>query len=261
MPPFLHLTEPEIRSLLAYLRQLAEVPAAEKDRFGLQESSLRVGEHIVKSTCHICHDAVGPNPTPGQLLEGAIPPLSTLPSRVSLSEFVRKVTRGAPTVMGSPPLACRGRKPVFYYLSQDEAAAAYLYPTQYSPYEWLAPDENSKVLPPYYQGDNFPDSSPAATNSDRAQTTSAAWPASHNSPPAQLMHDADTEIMALRSVVGLLVFLLIAGGLGFTFNEFRRLSLMTAKRTGMTTRETHARAMPGTPSSGETLPERSKIAS
>jgi hypothetical protein len=66
-------------------------------------------------------------------LEGAIPPLATLTTRVGLPDFVRKVTKGAPIIMGTPPTSYRGRMSVFVYLSQDEAAAAYLYLSRYPP--------------------------------------------------------------------------------------------------------------------------------
>jgi mono/diheme cytochrome c family protein len=135
MPPFPQLSEAEIRSLVAYLKQLAGVPGAERKQIAIEESPTRVGEQIVKSTCHICHSAAGPNPDPQQLLEGAIPSLHTLTTRTSLPEFVRKVTDGAPILMGTPPLSCRGRMPVFDYLSEDEAANAYMYLTNYPPQE------------------------------------------------------------------------------------------------------------------------------
>ncbi len=137
MPPFAHLSEAEITSLVAYLEQLAEVPGADRKQIAIKESNYRVGEQIVKSTCHICHSAVGPNPTPQQLMGGAIPPLSTLLRRTSLSDFVRKVTHGAPVVMGEPRISYRdlyrGKMPVFVYLSQEEAADAYMYLTAYPP--------------------------------------------------------------------------------------------------------------------------------
>jgi mono/diheme cytochrome c family protein len=133
MPAFSQLNENEIRALLAYLKQLSGIPGAEKSQVAIDESPYRVGELLVKSTCHVCHGAVGPNPNPEQIAGGAIPPLSTLASRAALPEFVRKVTAGAPIVMGSPALPCRGRMPVFDYLSQDEAADIYLYLTLYPP--------------------------------------------------------------------------------------------------------------------------------
>jgi len=105
MPPFPQLSEVEIRSIVAFLEQLSEVPGAERNQLAVNESPTRVGEHIVKSTCHICHSAAGPNPDPQQLYEGAIPPLSSLTTRTSLPEFIRKVTIGAPIGMGAAPLS------------------------------------------------------------------------------------------------------------------------------------------------------------
>ncbi|MGA8145514.1 MAG: cytochrome c [Candidatus Acidiferrales bacterium] len=132
MPPPT-LSDVEIRSLVAYLEQLSDVPGAAARQVTVKESSYRIGEHIVKSTCHVCHSATGPNPDAEQIYDGAIPPLSSLTTRVSLPQFVRKVTSGAPIVMGAPPAPYRGRMPVFQYLSQDEAAAAYLYLMLYPP--------------------------------------------------------------------------------------------------------------------------------
>ena len=96
-------------------------------------AGLKSIEHIVKSTCHVCHSSTGTNPTPQQIFEGAIPPLSALSTRVGLPAFVRKVTSGAPITMGTPPVQYRGRMPVFYYLTQDEASAAYMYLSAYPP--------------------------------------------------------------------------------------------------------------------------------
>jgi mono/diheme cytochrome c family protein len=129
MPSFPHLTEAEIRSLVAYLKQLAGVPGAASEQVVVQESHLRIGEHIVKSTCHTCHSATGADPEPQQIWDGAIPPLSALPPRKGQPEFIRKVTYGAPILMGTPPMLYRGRMPVFYYLSEQEAADVYLYLT------------------------------------------------------------------------------------------------------------------------------------
>lgn len=128
-----YLTDPEVRSLYAYLRVLAGVPGAEKRQVPITEPPLRVGEHIVKSTCHICHASVGHNPSPQQLLEGQIPPLSSLTSRLSLNEFVTKVTMGAPVLEGPIPTPVRGHMPAFTFLKPDEVADAYLYLSLYPP--------------------------------------------------------------------------------------------------------------------------------
>jgi len=127
------LTDAEVRSLFAYLRQLAGIPGAERQQVPVVEPPLRVGEHIVKSTCHICHGSVGHNPSPRELLEGQIPPLNSFTSRLGLNEFVTKVTVGSSVLEGSPVLAVRGHMPVFTYLSPDEAADAYLYLSLYPP--------------------------------------------------------------------------------------------------------------------------------
>ncbi len=131
LPPT--LSEEEIRSLVPYIEQLSGVAGAENNQIAVKESSDRVGEHIVKSTCHVCHSATGPIPDPEQILQGAFPPLSTLTTRVSLPDFVRKITSGALILSGTPPALHRGRMPVFSYLSQDEAAAAYQYLLRYPP--------------------------------------------------------------------------------------------------------------------------------
>jgi mono/diheme cytochrome c family protein len=128
-----NLTDAEVRSLYAYLRHLAGIPGAERQQVPVVEPALRVGEHIVKSTCHICHASVGHNPSPQELSEAQIPPLSSLTSRLSLNEFVTKVTVGTPVLEGAPAIPVRGRMPVFTYLTPDEAADAYLYLSLYPP--------------------------------------------------------------------------------------------------------------------------------
>jgi mono/diheme cytochrome c family protein len=133
MPAFGYLSPAEIRSLIAYLKQLAAVPGATGEQLEVRESFVRVGEQIVKSTCHVCHSADGPNPSPKQLEDGAIPPLGTLTARTTLPELVRKVTVGAPIVMGDPPTYYRGRMPVFDYFSQSEAASVHAYLALYVP--------------------------------------------------------------------------------------------------------------------------------
>ena len=136
MPAFSQLNSAEIQSLLEYLKHLSGVPGAKE--LTITAAPMRVGELIVKSTCHTCHDATGPNPSPEQLESGAIPPLETLTIRADELQFIRKVTAGAPILMGTPPTLHRGRMPVFYYLSREEAADVYLYLLNYPPTSLVA---------------------------------------------------------------------------------------------------------------------------
>lgn len=208
MPPFPHLSEPEVRAIFAYLKQLAGVPGAEKQQAAVEESRVRVGEHIVKSTCHICHNAAGPNPNPEQLLKGAIPPLNTLTTRTSLPEFERKIRTGAPIVMGTPRSMFRGRMPVFYYLGADEVEDAYLYLRLFPSYEAYEQNQAaSKVVP-------------GVMNSE----PTTALPPSKRS---------DLTMVPLPVAAEIFVALLMAGGLGFTVREVRRLSAESQVRKAL----------------------------
>src|SRR5271157_1928667 len=214
MPAFPHLREAELNSLIAYLRQLAGVRGAQGEQVAVREPRVRVGEHIVKSTCHVCHSAAGPNPNPEQLYEGAIPPLNTLALRTSRPEFIRKVTHGAPVIMGVPPDSYRGRMPVFYYLSEDEAADVYLYLTRYPPYPWATLDPTI-----------------AASLQDRStaepaqQVTAASFVA--NAGLAEVRPTtlgAVAKIAALPVLLALIAILFLVLGLGLTAWELKRLS-------------------------------------
>ena len=216
MPAFPHLRDEEINSLVAYLRQLAGVRGAEGEQFAVREARMQVGEHIVKSTCHICHSAAGPNPSLQQLYEGAIPPLNTLTLRTTRAEFIRKVTHGAPIVMGTPPEPFRGRMPVFYYLSEEEAADAYLYLTRYPPYEWAILDPGPTAI---------------AGQSDTGGPESATPLASGASLVASAGHtevrsaaSADTEFAVLPVLAGFMAVVLLGLGFAFTVCEMKRLS-------------------------------------
>ena len=213
MPPFPHLNEPEVRAIVAYLKQLAEVPGAEKQQATVEESRLRVGEHIVKSTCHICHDAAGQNPNPEQLFNGAIPPLNTLTTRTSLPEFERKIRSGAPIVMGTPPSPFRGRMPVFYYLSEDEVADAYLYLRVYPP-EWTVPD-------------------PVVPAPEQKQAASKILPLGFNVEPTAVARPSNARdlIMIVFPLASeIFVALLLVGGFWYTLREIRRLTTISRSR-------------------------------
>ncbi len=133
MPAFAHLSGAEIRALLAYVEWLAGVPGAGGGQMRLVEPASRVGEQVVKGTCHICHDATGPWPDRRALLEGAMPSLASVAGQRNLHDVVTKVRVGKPVIMGNPDLMYRGRMPVFDYLSDREVAAGYAYLNAYPP--------------------------------------------------------------------------------------------------------------------------------
>jgi len=132
MPPREYLQRPDIDTLYAYLTTLAghETAASKHETVSVD----RLGEFVVKGTCHICHDATGPRPTSeAMLVQGSIPPLSSLLADKPIADFLYKVRTGAPVKMGDPPYPHRGRMPVFYYLTDAEIVAAYRYLSAYPP--------------------------------------------------------------------------------------------------------------------------------
>jgi mono/diheme cytochrome c family protein len=220
MPSFPHLSEAEVNSLIAYLRLLAGVHGAEAEQLAVQEQSVRVGEHIAKSTCHICHSAAGANPTAQELYMGAIPPLSTLVLRTNQAQFVRKVTRGAPILMGTPPQFMRGRMPVFYYLSEEEAADIYSYLRSYPPYEYAVLDAATVSSAPASSADTnelTPRPEPAST---MLPASPARQPASEQSEPVL----ADGQVVILAVLLGLMASMVLLLGFWFSVRELRRLS-------------------------------------
>ena len=133
MPSFGHLTDKEVQALMAYLELLSGVPGAEKRQLVVTEPVSRIGELLVKGTCHTCHAATGRWPDPEELLQGAVPPLGSFSTERSAYQVIRKVRYGAPVVMGRAFVTYRGRMPVFDYLKDDEVSAAYLYLLIYPP--------------------------------------------------------------------------------------------------------------------------------
>lgn len=131
MPAFAHLQGVEVDALLAYLHELAGVPGADKEQMVMSEPTVRVGEHLVKGTCHTCHDSTGPGSglqpvaTPGH-----VPSLASLMRDRSVDEVVRKVLKGTPI---PEKAAQRGEMPVFRYLTRDDIIAVYDYLATYPP--------------------------------------------------------------------------------------------------------------------------------
>jgi mono/diheme cytochrome c family protein len=133
MPSFDHLSDDEIGALRPYLDQMAGLPGVEARLHYIAKPSARVGELIVKGTCHICHDATGPENVPTTVLSDIIPPLASMPHQKSFAEFVRKVREGARIPLGSGGVSSRGRMPIFNYLTEREVEAAYSYLSLYPP--------------------------------------------------------------------------------------------------------------------------------
>ena len=96
MPALAHLQEADINALYAYLTQLAGSPDA-SPQSRRTTSWARLGEHVVKGTCHICHDAVGPRPSGQALAQGTIPPFTTLLEDKPVVDFVTKVRAARPS--------------------------------------------------------------------------------------------------------------------------------------------------------------------
>jgi len=219
MPAFSHLNDQETRALLAYVMQLAEVPGYSNDGTLVRVSRVRVGELIARSTCHTCHSATGHDPGPEELMAGAIPPLSKLTARKNQTEFIRKVTSGAPVLMGAPPTLCRGRMPVFFYLSEEEAADVYLYLALYPPAEQNTTSPlvaaSLNYDPPSGKGpqSGVPVSSARNLEPEREELSKAGW-----------------LQMAALPWLAVFVMFVLAGGLYFTFREFKRLSTASAAR-------------------------------
>lgn len=215
MPSFGHLNELEMRLLVAYLNQLAHVPGADKKAIALRESPVRIGELIVKSTCHTCHAATGANPTTAEMFAGAIPPLSAIPTRVDQVQLVRKVTRGAPVAMGSTASLYRGRMPVFNYLTEDDAADVYEYLVQYPPAESVTFDRVDQTT---IAGTS--DYHPAASMT-KLRAEAAAGPQTALSRPP--VSGRNYEYFLLPAGVGFFAVVLTSM-CWITLHEFRRLS-------------------------------------
>ena len=149
MPPFTHLRGDEIEALMTYLRQLAGAPSSADDVEFVSESAARVGEHVIKGTCHTCHGATGPGSGHMAMMRGVIPSLASMPSQLSLDSVVLQVENGSSSMMrgmmggggmgdmmgGRPSRSSESRQlmPAFPYFTEPEVAAAYFYLSRYTP--------------------------------------------------------------------------------------------------------------------------------
>jgi mono/diheme cytochrome c family protein len=129
MLPFRHLQGEEVNALMQYLQQYVGVPESQGEEILVMQSVSRVGEHLVKGTCHICHDAAGPGRGRMGMMGGIIPSLASFPWEQSMQGLVWQVELGSrPMMMGWL------RMPAYPYITSEEAAASYLYLVQYPPY-------------------------------------------------------------------------------------------------------------------------------
>jgi hypothetical protein len=116
--------------------------------------------------------------------------------------------------MGTPPELCRGRMPVFYYLSEQEAADVYLYLLHYPPTERdtpAAPLAAATLVVRHTSGNglNSPPPTSPATGEARQEREFTASP----------------DVLMLVWVAGAsFVLFAILGGLFFTIHIFKRLS-------------------------------------
>ena len=88
MPAFGQISDHEYAVLRPYLDDLAGVNPRKTGPRTIAEPADRVGELIVKGTCHICHDATHFDQRPTTVLSGAIPSLASLPHDKTFGEFV-----------------------------------------------------------------------------------------------------------------------------------------------------------------------------
>jgi mono/diheme cytochrome c family protein len=131
MPPFRRLKGKEVNALMQYLKRHAGVPESQGKDILVQQTVPRVGEHLMKGTCHICHDAAGPGSGHmGMMMGGIIPSLASFPWEQSMQSLVWQVELGSRTMMmmGDP------RMPAYPYITANETAASYLYLVKYPPY-------------------------------------------------------------------------------------------------------------------------------
>jgi mono/diheme cytochrome c family protein len=133
MPAFGQISDQEYAILRPYLDELAGVSTAKSGHRTISEPADRVGELVIKGTCHICHDATQFNQQPTTVLSGVIPALASMPGQKPFADFVRKVREGASVPLSAGGVASRGRMPVFDYLTEPEVASAYSYLTRYPP--------------------------------------------------------------------------------------------------------------------------------
>ena len=131
MPAFTYLGDDEVEALMGYLKRMTEIPEAPASDRLLTLSAARVGEHVVRGTCHTCHDATGPG-RHGMMMNASSPSLASMPEEQAFDDLVAKVREGVapPMMMMSPGPS---KMPKLSYLTPEELGAALVYLTRYAP--------------------------------------------------------------------------------------------------------------------------------
>lgn len=131
LPSADHLNAVEMKALVAYLQEIAGVPGAAKRQVWIEEPAVRVGEHLVKGTCHTCHAAVGPGSGTKPIATPGVPPsLASLLQDRAVGEVIRKAHQGLPTPEEG---AQRGTMPILSFVTNDDLVAAYEYLAAFPP--------------------------------------------------------------------------------------------------------------------------------
>lgn len=120
MPAFGHFSPEEADLLIAYLDVLAG--RADPARESLEIPVDRVGEHVIKGSCQVCHDATEKSFL-RPIADQDIPPLASFIRTQSLLDFVT----GARHLVVEDGEVRQGRGPRYRFLRDDELEAAYLY--------------------------------------------------------------------------------------------------------------------------------------
>ena len=118
MPSMAHLTAAESDLLLGYLGAIAGTGPGSTTAT-VHVPAVRVGEHVAKAVCQICHDAAPGRVRPPS--DQTLSALSEFPAKYSVRDFVHRVVRGG--AMAPAP----GHKPRLDYLRREELEAAYVY--------------------------------------------------------------------------------------------------------------------------------------
>lgn len=130
----------EREALVGHLLKLADIPGTAPTGSVTTEPVVRVGELLVKGTCHVCHDATGPRRKRMAIMMGSIvPSLASFATDYSIDEVIAKVRRGESVSSMMMMQMGTSKMPRFPYLTPEEIVAAVIYLSAYPPQAALSP--------------------------------------------------------------------------------------------------------------------------